>query len=427
MYLTRRAVLAAGLGGAAMASLPARAALHIDITGVGANQIPVAIAVNQPVDGPQDIQAIVQADLERSGAFRIIDVRHLGKVDNVSKPAMLPEVAKLKANALIVAQVTKLSEGRWDIYYYLYDAVSGAQLDSAQLPANLQQLRMSAHRMADRVYTRLTGEGPMFASRLAYVAQLGPRRYQLIVADSDGENASVALDSPEPIISPAWRPDGRALAYVSFERKKPIVFVQELGTGQRRAVAAFAGNNSAPAFSPDGSKLAVALSRDGFTQIYIVDVASGRAQRFTRSYGIDTEPVYSHDGRDIYFTSDRGGTPQIYRQSVTGGEAVRITFGSNYAISPDISADGKKLAYISRYEGRFRVAVLDVESGQSLLVTGTQRDESPSFAPNGRFLVYATDEKGRGVLGTCSADARLTTRLTGEGDIREPAWGPILK
>lgn len=424
---SRRSLIGAAASVAVLSALPARAALRVDITGVGANQIPVAIAVNQPDDAPQNLQEILRSDLERSGSFRIIDVSHLGKVDNLTKPAMLPEVAKLEANALIVAQVEGLSDGRWDVHYYLYDAVSGVSVDSARFTGRPASMRMSAHRVADRIYTQLTGEGPMFASQLAYVAQLGPRRYQLIVADSDGENPQVALESPEPIISPVWSPDGRSLAYVSFERHKAIVYVHTLTTGQRRAVAAFSGNNSAPAWSPDGRRLAVALSRDGLTQIYLIDLTTGRLTRFTNSYGIDTEPVFTKDGQYIYFTSDRGGAPQIYRQPVAGGRAQRITFGSSYAISPDISPDGQRLAYISRLEGRFRVAVMDLATGQDVLVTVTDKDESPSFAPNGRFLVYATEENGRGVLGTASADGRLATRLTGDGNIREPSWGPIIQ
>lgn len=425
--LNRRTLLGAAASFATLSCPAVRAALRVDITGVGANQIPIAIAVNQPDDVPQNLQNIVRADLERSGSFRMIDISHLGKVDNVAQPAMLPEVAKLEANALVVAQVESLGDGRWDVHYYLYDAISGTAVDSASFTCRPNVMRMLAHRVSDRIYTQLTGDGPMFASQLAYVAQLGPRRYQLIVADSDGENPQVALESPEPIISPVWSPDGKSLAYVSFERRKAIVYTHALTTGERRAVAAYPGNNSAPAWSPDGKRMAVALSRDGLTQIYLIDLISGRLTRFTNSYGIDTEPIFTRDGRYIYFTSDRGGAPQIYRQPVSGGQAQRITFGSSYAISPDISPDGQRLAYVSRLEGRFRVAVMDLATGHDMLVTVTNKDESPSFAPNGRFLVYATEEGGRGVLGTASADGRLATRLTGEGDIREPSWGPIIQ
>ena len=266
----------------------------------------------------------------------------------------------------------------------------------------------------------------MFASQIAYVAQLGRRQYELVVADSDGANAAAALRSAESIISPAWSPDGRRLAYVSFEQRKAIVYVHELASGVRMPVARYRGNNSAPAFSPDGQQLAVALSKDGLTQIYLTRADGTGLRRFTHSYGIDTEPVFSKDGEWIYFTSDRGGSPQIYRQRVTGSQAERVTFGSNYAISPDVSPDGRRLAYISRIENKFRTAILDLATGQDLLVTNTERDESPSFAPNGRFLVYATEENGRGILGACSADSRLTTRLRGQGNIREPAWGPVL-
>lgn len=409
-------------------SVPGLSALHIDITGVGANQIPVAIAIQEPANVPQHLKDILISDLQRSGAFRVTDVSHLGSIENLNSPAILPEVAKMDVNALIAIQVQEIAEQRWAVFFFLYDVVTGVVLDSVRVTLNTSVLRMMGHRLADRVYTRMTGEGPMFASKLAYVAQMSPKHYQLIVADSDGENQAVALESPEPIISPVWSPDGQSLAYVSFEKKKPIVFVHRLDTGIRHAVAAYPGNNSAPAFSPDGTRLAVALSRDGLTQIYRIDLATKSLKRLTRSYGIDTEPVYSKDGKYLYFTSDRGGAPQIYRQELRGSSrAQRVTFGSNYAISPDISPDGMRMAYVSRLDGRFRIAVMDLATGQDLLVTMTERDRSPSFAPNGRFLVYATEVGGRGILGTCSADARLTTQLSGQGDIREPSWGPILQ
>ena len=425
--LSRRTVLGAAASLAALSTIPARAALRVDITGVGANQIPVAITVNQPADAPQDIGAIVRSDLERSGSFRFVDASQLGPIDDNEKPAILPEVAKLDVNALVAAKVEALGDGRWDVHYYLYDAVSGESLDSARFTGRPTTLRMSAHRISDRVYTQLTGDGPMFASQLAYVAQLGPRRYQLIVADSDGENPQVALESPEPIISPVWSPDGKSLAYVSFERRKAIVYVQSLSTGRRRAVAAYHGNNSAPAWSPDGRRMAVALSRDGLTQIYLIDLATATLKRFTNSYGIDTEPVFTKDGQYIYFTSDRGGAPQIYRQPLAGGSAQRVTFNGNYAVSPAINSQGTYISYVTRVDGRFRIAIMELATGQERILTGNQFDESPCFSPNGRIICYASERGRKGVLGTVSTDGSVSAWLTASaGDIREPTWGPLL-
>lgn len=426
LNLSRRTLLGAGVAAGALAACPAFADLRIEITGVGANQMPIAIQTFQGSAGmPAEPAQLIGADLTRTGAFRLVSVPERLQ-ENLEQPEGLEDAARAGAAVYVVGAVHPLGGGRWDVRCLFYDTATGEQLDSVGLTAGGELLRMAAHRCADRIYTKLTGEGPMFASQIAYVAQRGARRYELIIADSDGGVPRAALQSPEPIISPVWSPDGRRLAYVSFEQRKPIVYVHELSTGSRRAVAAFRGNNSAPAWSPDGRELAVALSRDGLTQIYRLPLDGSGLKRFTQSYGIDTEPVYSKDGRWIYFTSDRGGTPQIYRQPLAGGPAERVTFGSNYAISPDISPDGQRMAYISRIDSNFRLAVMDLTTGQDMLVTNTQRDESPSFAPNGRFLVYATEVSGRGVLGTCSADARLMTRLTGEGDIREPAWGPIL-
>lgn len=426
--LTRRTLLGAGLTLGAFAACPALAELRIEITGVGANQLPIAIRPFQGTSGaPADIAKIIGDDLLRSGAFRLVEVGGENPQENLTAPEGLADAAQKGASIYVIGSVTPLGGKRWDVRCIVYDTVTGQAVDSVGYTPSEEHIRMAAHRCTDRVYTRLTGEGPMFASQLAYVAQLGARRYELIVSDSDGEMPQKALVSNEPIISPVWSPDGRKLAYVSFENKKPIVYLHDLARGVRTPVAAFKGNNSAPAFSPDGTKLAVALSRDGLTQIYLINSDGTGLRRFTRSYGIDTEPTFTRDGQWIYFTSDRGGTPQIYRQRVAGGGAERVTFGSNYAISPAVNHDGTKLAYISRIESKFRVAVMDLATGQDLLVTTTERDESPSFAPNGRFLVYATEENGRGVLGTCSADARLSTRLTGEGNIREPAWGPILQ
>src|SRR5690606_36427794 len=267
-----------------------------------------------------------------------------------------------------------------------------------------------------------------FATRIAYVTRVGSE-YRLEVSDADGANNHIALRSKEPIISPAWSPDGTRLAYVSFENKKPVVYVQNLATRNRVAAANFKGSNSAPAWSPDGTKLAVALSRDGLTQIYSVNAdGSGGLQRLTRSMGIDTEPYFSPDGQYLYFTSDRSGGPQIYRLTLASGETQRMTFGSNYNVSPRISPDSRTLAFISRREGRFQLFVQDLTTGQELRLSDSGADESPSFAPNGRYLMHAIDGGNRTAMAVVSVDGRIRYRLsTLEGAIKEPTWGPFMK
>lgn len=426
LTLNRRTFLTGAALACAAGSVSAQ--LRIEVTGVGANQLPVAVPrFSQTNAAPMDVAAIVTADLERSGAFR--SVRTEGEI--ASEDITAPRAKHwqgLGATALVIGTMRAIGDNRFNVHYRLFDTIKNVHLDEKDFTVAASELRLTGHRIADAVYEKLTGQGAMFASRLAYVVQKSAKHYELIVSDSDGANPQTALESSEPIISPTWSPNGLLLSYVSFELKKPVVYIHDVRSGQRRLVASFKGNNSAPAFSPDGQTMAVALSVDGGTHIYLMSLNGTNVRRFTFSQGIDTEPVFSRDGKFVYFTSDRGGSPQIYRQALDSRYAERMTFACPYAISPAVNHKGDKLAYVSRDSGAFRVTLLDLAEGLQTVLTDTVRDESPAFAPNGQVLVYATEEAGIGVLETVSLDGRVRTRLTGEsGDIREPSWGPLLQ
>jgi TolB protein len=414
---------------AALASLPtlSLAQLRVEITGVGSQQFPVSIA-NFAREGqvPVELEAIIRADLTRSGLFRIVDAGSQPVPENAA--VALGEWKARGADALAIGSAGRLADGRFDVRYRLLDTVKQGQLDGLAYVSPQSDLRLTAHRIADRIYEKITGERGVFATRIAYVVQTSRNAWELHIADADGANSQAALRSREPIISPAWSPDGSQLAYVSFESLKPVVYVHTVMSGQRRAVANFRGSNSAPAWSPDGRTLAVTLTREGNSQVFLMNADGGNVRRITTSSGIDTEPAFSPDGQAIYFTSDRGGGPQIYRMPATGGGAQRVTFNGDYNISARVSPDGRLLAYVARRGGQFKVHVLDLASGQETPVTDTNRDESPSFAPNGRMLLYATEVGGRGILASASVDGRVRTRLSGPaGDIREPTWGPFIK
>lgn len=403
----------------------AHAQLRVEIAGVGANQIPIAIAgFADEATAPQQLTAIIKADLARSGYFKIIDT---GNVMSETTPINFGEWKEQGADALVVGSIHRLADGRYDVRYRLLDIIKSANLSGFGQVAGPDRLRVAAHKIADDIYEKLIGVRGAFATRIAYVTKSG-NGYRLEVADSDGEGTQVALRSNEPIISPTWSPDGTKVAYVSFENKKPVVYVQDLTNRRRTVVANYRGSNSAPSWSPDGSRLAVALSRNGYTQVYVVNADGNGLRQLTNTNGIETEPQFAPDGQTIYFTSDRSGGPQIYRMSVNGGDAQRVTFNGSYNISPRISPDGKTLAYISRREGRFQLYALDLASGQELRLSDTAKDESPSFSPNGKYIMYATESGRRGALAVVSVDGRVKHRLTTQaGDIREPTWGPFMK
>jgi TolB protein len=410
----------AGLGAAL--SWPAAAQFRVEIAGVGATQVPVAVvAFRDEAKSGTSVSAIVRADLERSGAFRMVPG---DAAFDENATVDLPTWRAGGADALVAGSLSRLADGRYDLRYKLWDTVRGTQLLGQSKVALAADLRLAAHRVADEIQEALTGQRGVFATRIAYVVRSG-KRFALHVADADGEGGHVALASLEPIISPAWSPDGKHLAYVSFETQKAVVWVQDTASGARSMVANFRGSNSAPAWSPDGQRLAVTLSREGPAQLYTLPVAGGTPQRLTSSASIDTEPVFTPDGRQVYFVSDRGGGPQIYRVPAAGGAVERVTYSGSYNISPALSPDGRQLAYITRQDAGYRLMLQDLDSGTSRPLSDTQHDESPSFAPNGRLIMYATRVRGADVLMTTTLDGKIKTRLLSSGaDMREPAWGP---
>ncbi len=406
---------------------PVQAQLTIDITGAGANRIPVAIAdFGGDAAFARALTGVVRGDLERSGLFRLVEAG--GAAMNETTPPVYADWKNRGADALAAGSLGRSADGRQEARFRLYDINKQTSLTGAAFVATTPMLRAAGHRIADVIYEALTGEPGVFATRIAYVVKSGAARYELFIADADGQNEQVALRSREPIISPTWSPDGSRIAYVSFENKKPVVYVHSLASGQRIVAANFKGSNSAPAWSPDGRKLAVVLSKDGGSQIFTVNADGSGVQRITSGVGINTEPVFSPDGQSLYFTSDRGGSPQIYRSTTGGGDIQRVTFEGSYNVSPRISPDGKTLAFISRRDGGFRLTTMDLASRQVQVLTDSHKDESPSFAPNSRMILIATELGGRGVLSAVSIDGRVKQRLSiAAGDVREPAWGPFIK
>ena len=407
---------------------PTIAQMNIEITGVGQSLYPIAVMRFKDENKlPISITDIIRQDLARSGYFKNTENGN-GSESDEGTPNYKSWTAR-GADALAVGSVVQTSASQFEIQYKLFDVRKSLSLGGLNLNSSPDYLRAVGHKIADDIIFKLLGERGIFSTRLSYVIKEG-KRYRLVISDADGQNIRNAMNSSEPIISPSWSPDGKKVAYVSFEDRKPVIYVHELATGRRIPLSNQKGNNSAPAWSPDGKKLAISLSKDGNTQIYGIHVDGTGLQRLTRGGTIDTEPQYSADGRYIYFTSDRGGSPQIYRMSSEGEQAEgakRITFKQGYVTSPKISPDGKYLAYIANIGGTFRLHILNLATGDSQALTDSGSDESPSFAANGRYVLYSTKVGGKRVLAAVSVDGNSKQVLSIPGsDVRHPSWGPFM-
>ncbi len=412
----------------------AQAKLEIEIVQGNASALPIAIIPMQwRADGPPPLTGVadvISSDLYRSGLFAPLDDE-----DMVDRPVDAESIRfgtwrLLKTDYIVIGWVNDSPSG-YDIVYQLFDVHTQERLLSQIASVGPGDLRFGAHRVADAIYAKLTGVPGAFSTRIAYVSATGTdqqSKYELFVADADGYNPQPVVGSPEPLLSPNWSHNGKRLAYVSFEKGNSAIYIQNVATGARELVSSGRGINGAPAFSPDDRYLALTLSRSGNPEIFIKDLTTGRDRQLTQHWAIDTEPAWSPDGKWIYFTSDRGGRPQIYRVPVTGGTPSRITREGDYNARVTISPDGKRIAVAHGRGNEYRIAILDMQTGRMRTLTPGVLDESPSFAPNGSMILYATREAGRGVLAAVSADGNVRQRLIlTEGDVREPAWSPVIR
>lgn len=415
-----------------LATVPglASAQLVVQITRGSSAPLPIAVVPFADNVGPAtDVAAVVTADLERSGRFAVLARQDLLSSPAPGQPMLWADWRRLAVNHVLVGRVRTAGTG-YTVDYELYSVTTGERLLGQSVAASFAGLRTGAHRVADAVYEKLLGVPGSFASRLAYVAVEGrapQQKFRLVVADADGENAATVLTSAQPLMAPAFSPDGAKLAYVSFEGGRSAVWVQALRTGERQRVSARGGLNDAPAWSPDGTRLALAIaSTDGNVDLWLLTLADNSLLRVTEDPAIDTEPAFSPDGQSLYFTSDRGGRAQVYRASLAGGKPQRVTFEGGYNARPRISADGARLALVTSAAGGYRIGVQELTGGAPRVVTEGPNDESPSFAPNGQWLVFAARRGGRGVLATVAIDSGARTVLsTAAADIRSPTWGRL--
>jgi len=410
------------------------AELQIEITQGAGRRAPVAVVPfgweGGSPDAPFDVAGLIGADLSRSGRFAPIPSDDMLQVPTTGVEVDFDDWSILGVEAVVVGRVTQTGDNAYSVQFQLFDVFKREQLVGYRMPASRATMRRVAHRAADMIFEELTGIQGVFATQIAYVTaqQNGRNRlYTLVVSDSDGENENTIMESTDPIMSPAWSPDSRRLAYVSFEGDRSTVFVQTLRTGNRIKVSDRIGINGAPAFSPDGRKLVLTLGgADGNLDIFVMDIATKAIDRLTTNRSIDTEGTWSPDGEMIFFTSDRSGGPQVYKVSTSGGTPERITFEGSYNARPRLSPDGSKLALVHLDRGNYRIGVLDLENDNFLILSVGSQDESPSFAPNSDTLIYATRAGRNGVLETVSADGLIRQRMgSGGADVREPVWSPF--
>ena len=417
-----------------LCQVPAVYAIDIIIDKGVENPIPVAIVPfswsQAATVAPIDMAGIISNDLVRSARFASMEQQDMPQSPSTFDEVNFADWRKLGMENLVIGKLSLNADGNYDVEFRLLDVYKGKQIAGFRIPANQQTLRRTAHEISDIIYEKLIGIRGAFATRIVYItvnkSADGSKRFALQIADADGYNPQILLESSEPLLSPAWSTDGTRLAYVSFEGKNSAVYVQDILTGQRQRVASNPGINSAPAWSPDDTRLALTLSKDGNPEIYLLQLSSGQLRRITNHPAIDTEPAWSSDGKILAFTSDRGGSPQIYEVNVDGGQPRRISFTGNYNAAPVFSPDNRQIAVVNGDAGQYRIGLLNRANGQVELLSESRMDESPSFAPNGHMIIYTTTGARGTALAAISVDGSVHQRLAlQDGEVREPVWGPF--